>query len=104
MSKIFTYLAAIVLLAACCTSCERVAPNYSGVLMKNWGKDGKSDFTIVLGRVNVLAPGTELFQVPLFEQRGEFDTPLALKASDNTEFSASPVYSYKVVKDRSIDV
>ena len=25
-------------------SCERVAPNYAGVLMENYGKDGKADF------------------------------------------------------------
>lgn len=35
----YLYLAliAIVLL----TSCERVAPNYAGVLMENYGKQGK---------------------------------------------------------------
>ena len=26
------------------TSCERVAPNYAGVLMENFGKQGKEDF------------------------------------------------------------
>ena len=25
-------------------SCERVAPNYAGVLMENYGKQGKEDF------------------------------------------------------------
>ena len=28
------------------TSCERVAPNYAGVLMENFGKQGKEDFKI----------------------------------------------------------
>lgn len=86
------------------TSCERVAPNYAGVLMENFGKDGKKDFSIVSGRVSVVAPGTELFQVPLFDQRGEFEGAVTLKASDNTEFNAKPRYSYKVQKERSIDV
>ena len=85
-------------------SCERVAPNYAGVLMENFGKAGKEDFSIVSGRVNVAAPGTELFQVPLFDQRGEFDKPVTLKAADNTEFNARPCYSYKVIKDRAIDI
>lgn len=86
------------------TSCKRVAPNYAGVLMENFGKNGKEDFSIVSGRVNVMAPGTDLFQVPLFDQRGEFGEPVKLKAADNTEFSARPCYSYKVIKDRAIDI
>lgn len=85
-------------------SCERVAPNYAGVLMENYGRDGKNDFSIVTGKVSVAAPGTELFQVPLFEQRGAFDSPIVLKAADNTEFTAQPVYSYRVEKNRAIDI
>lgn len=85
-------------------SCQRVAPNYAGVLMENFGKAGKEDFSIVAGRVNTMAPGTELFQVPLFDQRGEFVNPVTLKAADNTEFTARPTYSYKVIKDRAIDI
>lgn len=97
-------VAVATIVAASLASCERVAPNYAGVLMENFGKDGKRDFTIVTGRVNVMALGTELFQVPLFDQRGEFADPVTLKAADNTEFKARPTYSYKVVKDRAIDV
>lgn len=85
-------------------SCERVAPNYAGVLMENFGKSGKEDFSIVSGRVNVMSPGTELFQVPLFDQRGEFSEPVTLKAADNTQFTARPCYSYKVIKNRAIDI
>jgi hypothetical protein len=103
MKKKLFWLVAI-LLTATFTSCERVAPNYAGVLMENWGKAGKDDFTIVSGRVNVAAPGTELFQVPLFDQRGEFSDPVTLKAADNTEFKARPTYSYKVIKNRAIDI
>lgn len=61
-------LFAVVLFA----SCERVAPNYAGVLMENYGKQGKEDFKIVAGKVSTWELGTELFQVPLFDQRGEF--------------------------------
>ena len=39
-------LFAVVLFA----SCERVAPNYAGVLMENYGKQGKEDFKIVSGK------------------------------------------------------
>ena len=86
------------------TSCERVAPNYVGVLMENYGKAGKSDFSTTKGRVNTMAPGTELFQVPLFEQRAGFDNPLNLKAADNTAFQSKPTYSYSVIENRAVDV
>jgi hypothetical protein len=86
-------------------SCERVAPNYYGVLMESYGKNGKSDYSRQQGRVNTMAPGTELFQVPAFEQRGKFnDGGLELKAADNTKFTAHPLNSYKVIEARSIDV
>lgn len=94
----------LLLLSVVFVSCERVAPNYAGVLMENYGKNGKSDFQVQIGRVNVMTPGTELFQVPLFDQRGEFETAVTLKAADNTQFSARPTYSYKVIKDRAVDV
>ena len=86
------------------SSCERVAPNFVGVLQESWGKNGKSDFSIVAGRVWVASPGTELFQVPLFDQRGQWDEPMHLKAADNTEFTAKPTYSYKVIRERAIDI
>jgi hypothetical protein len=78
--------------------------------MQNYGKNGKSDYTLQQGRVNTMAPGTELFQLPAWEQRGEFkneqgqDRVLQLKASDNTEFTAKPLYSYRVIQNRAIDV
>lgn len=87
------------------SSCERVAPNYFGVLMENYGKSGKSDYSIQQGRVNTFGAGTELFQVPAFEQRADFDNKmLHLKAADNTEFTAKPLYSYKVIKEKVTDL
>lgn len=89
-------------------SCDRVQPNYVGVLMENYGKSGKEDFSLVKGRVNTWGPGTELFQVPLWEQRASFEDNTAkvlhLKASDNTEFTSKPIYSFMVIEKRAIDV
>ena len=98
------FLIAAMLTVITFSSCERVAPNYAGVLMENFGKEGKNDFKIVSGRVNVMAPGTELFQVPLFDQRGEFASPVTLKSADNTQFQSRPTYSYKVIRSRAIDI
>lgn len=102
MKKILSIV--MLLIAVIMSSCERVAPNYAGVLMENYGKSGKEDFSIVVGRVNVMSPGTELFQVPLFDQRGQFEEPSHLKAADNTEFTVQPMYTYKVIKNRAVDV
>lgn len=106
MKKLLLVLLGFVLL----TSCERVAPNYYGVLMQNYGKNGKSDYTKQQGRVNTMSPGTELFQVPAWEQRGQFtndegeDRVLQIKAADNTAFTSKPLYSYKVIEAHVVDV
>lgn len=90
-------------------SCERVAPNFYGVLMENFGKS-KSDYSRQSGRVPTISPGTELFQVPAWEQRANFTNDdgseriLILLASDNTEFTAKPVYSYKVIESKVVDL
>lgn len=97
-------LAIVGLLSLSISSCSRVEPNYVGVVMENYGKNGKSDFTTEKGRVWTMSAGKELFQVPLFEQRGSFEKSLTLKAADNTEFKASPVYSFRVVESKAIDV
>ena len=97
--------AAIILSMTTLTSCERVAPNFAGVLMENYGKNGKSDYSRQQGRVWTASPGAELFQVPLYEQRANFgDQVLHLKAADNTEFTAKPLYSYKALDNRVVDL
>lgn len=101
-NTIFALIAIVVLFSSCG---ERVPPNNIGVLMQNYGKAGKSDFSLQKGRVNTWGIGTELFTVPLWEQRGNYgDAVLHLKAADNTEFTAKPVYSFKVIENRAIDV
>lgn len=103
-------LGLLVLSLVLMTSCSRVAPNYYGVLMENYGKNGKSDYTKQQGRVGTMSPGTELFQVPAWEQRGDFtekdgsDRTLNVKAADNTAFTSKPLYSYKVIENRVVDV
>lgn len=105
MKKVITFsIIAVVGLVIAISGCSRVAPNYQGVLMENYGKNGKSDFSLQKGRVWTMAPGTELFQVPLWEQRAMFDNPIELKASNNTEFTSKPTYSYAVIEERGVDV
>ena len=104
MKKINFFVFALIAISFM-TSCERVAPNYQGVLMEIFGKNGKADFSLQKGRVWTLAPGTELFQVPLWEQRGDYgDRVLHLKSADNTEFSSRPMYSFKAIESRCVDL
>jgi hypothetical protein len=106
MKKVLGLLLGLMLL----TSCERVAPNYYGVLMENYGKNGKDDYSKQQGRVSTLSAGTELFQVPAWEQRGVFtdeegeERTLSIKAADNTAFTSKPLYSYKVIPAKVVDV
>lgn len=103
MKKLTTLLA--VLCLTLLGACTRVEPNYEGVLMENYGKNGKSDFSLVKGSVNTWGPGTQLYQVPLWEQRADFgERILHLKAADNTAFTSMPLYSYKVITARAVDV
>ena len=106
-------IAILILLTITIASCgTRVEPNYQGVLMENYGKNGKSDFSLQKGRVNDWAWGSKLYQVPLFEQRASFignagETDIGvlhLKAADNTEFTSKPSYSYVVIENRAVDV
>lgn len=109
MKKLLSVLG-LVLILSLSISCERVAPNYYGVLMENYGKNGKGDYVKQQGRVSTLSPGTELFQVPAWEQRGQFtddegqDRVLQVKAADNTAFTSKPLYSYKVMEEKVVDV
>lgn len=109
MKKVLAVFLVLVLTVGL-TSCERVAPNYYGVLMENYGKNGKDDYSKQQGRVSTISPGTELFQVPAWEQRGQFtndegqDRTLQVKAADNTAFTSKPLYSYKVIENRVVDV
>lgn len=101
--QIIFSLFAIMLLAF--SSCEFVEPNHVGVMMENYGKNGKADFSLQKGKVWTASPGTQLFQVPLYEQRADFEGKvLHMKTADNTEITTTPLYSYRVIESRAIDV
>lgn len=94
----------VCMLAFAFAGCSRVGPNFVGVLMENYGKSGKDDFSLQKGRVWTVMPGTELFQVPLWEQRAKFEKVINLNASNNTAFTTVPVYSFSIIEKRAVDV
>ncbi len=92
---------ALIFMSSCRT---RVEPNHYGVLMENYGKSGKSDYSLVSGRVSDWHRSTKLFQIPAWEQRAKFESNMTLEAADKTLFTSTPSYSYLILKERAVDV
>lgn len=97
-------IVALSLVALSLGGCQRVEPNNAGVLMTNHGKKDKADFKIVSGSVYTFWFGTKLYTIPLFEQRYNSEEGITLKSADSTQFVVKPIFSYRVIKDRAIDV
>jgi regulator of protease activity HflC (stomatin/prohibitin superfamily) len=92
---------AIMSIAAC--TCNRVQPNFEGVLMTGYGRNGKSDFKAATGAQGMLGPGSELYQVPMWEQKAD-PTEVALTARDAGFFSVDPTYTYSAIRGKGVDI
>lgn len=88
---------------ASCTGCNRVQPNYEGVLMTNYGRSGKTDFTKVTGSQGLLGPGSELYQVALYEQKAD-PTSVKITSRNSGEFTVDPNYTYQVFPTKGVDI
>ena len=86
-----------------CTSCNRVSPNYEGVLMTNYGRNGKSDFAAATGSQGILGPGSELYQVPMFEQKAD-PAEVVLTAKDAGVFTVDPSLTYQAIRGKGVDI
>lgn len=100
--KFINFLFALALISSAifnsaCAGCNRPEPNFEGVLMQNCGKNGLSDFTVVTGSQGVLGPCSELYQVPMFEQRGDPDE-LGVTSNDGGYFKIDPMYTYNAIR------
>ena len=51
----------LAVLAVFIISCNRVQPNYEGVLMTDYGRNGLESFESVTGNQGFLGPGSELY-------------------------------------------
>lgn len=92
---------AIVSTAAC--TCNRVLPNYEGVLMTGYGRNGKTDFKAVTGAQGMLGPGSELYQVPMWEQKGD-PSQIELTTKDAGYFTVDPTYVYHALRGKGVDI
>lgn len=85
------------------TSCSNVEPNYEGVLMENYGRNGKEDFSVVVGKQWTLFPGTSLYQVPMFETAGD-PSSVQISAKDAGVFTVDPSYQYQPIRGKGVDI
>lgn len=104
MKNLFNYcLLAVAMFLTSCAGCNRVQPNYEGVLMTNYGRQGKSDFVKVTGTQGILGPGSELYQVPMFEQSADPEK-VTLTAKDAGKFTVDPSYTYQAIANTGVDI
>jgi hypothetical protein len=99
MKKAIFFAMAVVVL----TACNRVAPNYEGVLMQNYGENGRSDYSSVIGNQGILGMGSELFQVPMYEQMADVDE-VEIRSKDGGVFLVDPKYTYGAVRGSGVDI
>lgn len=95
-------LTAVILLSGC-MGCSRVEPNYEGVLMTGYGRNGKSDFERVTGTQNTIWFGTSLYQVPMYAMNGNPDA-IAVTAKDGGVFTVDPQFTYQATRGKGVDI
>lgn len=83
--------------------CNRPEPNYEGVLMTEYGRNGINSFKIVTGAQGILGPGSELYQVPMWEQAGDPDI-VEITAKDAGVFTIDPSYTYMPIRGKGAEI
>lgn len=85
-------------------SCNRPESNYEGVLMTDYGRSGIKDFAVVTGAQGPLGPGTELYQVPMWEQKGQEIRKVTISAKDGGLFVVDPEYTYNAIRGKGPEI
>jgi hypothetical protein len=85
------------------TACNPIQPNYEGVLMQNYGRNGMSDFSLVTGNQGLLGPGSELYQIPMYEQTAD-PQEMTINAKDAGVFQIDPAFTYEAIRGKGVDV
>ena len=83
--------------------CNRPEPNYEGVLMTEYGRNGINSFKIVTGAQGILGPGSELYQAPMWEQAGDPDI-VEITAKDAGVFTVDPSYTYTPIRGKGAEI
>ena len=99
MKKMFFLFSVI----ASLVGCNRPEPNYEGVLMTEYGRNGINSLKIVTGAQGMLGPGSELYQVPMWEQAGDPDV-VEITAKDAGVFTVDPSYTYTPIRGKGAEI
>jgi regulator of protease activity HflC (stomatin/prohibitin superfamily) len=98
--KKFLFMFAVAVLAV---ACNPVEPNHEGVLMQNYGRNGMSDFSVVTGAQGPLGVGSELYQVPMYEQTAD-PQQVSITAKDAGKFTVDPSFTYEAIRGKGVDI
>lgn len=99
--SIFAVLFILMINSSC--NWNPVAPNHEGVLMTNYGRNGKSDFQAVTGSQGILGMGSELYQVPMYEQTAD-PQKIEITSFDGGKFTVDPSYTYEAIRGKGVDI
>ena len=103
MKKLILIFCVLLIVGVYFTSCSRVEPNFEGVLMTNYGKNGKTDFQRVTGSQSTIWFGTSLYQVPMYAQSGN-PSAIQVTAKDGGVFTVDPQFTYQAKRDSGINI
>jgi len=92
-------LLGLMLLGITTISCNRPEPNYEGVLMTDYGRNGLESFSVVTGAQGPLGPGSELYQVPMYEEKADCDVT-RVTGRDAGKFTVDPTYTYQATRGK----
>lgn len=99
MKKAFLFIAVTFAIV----SCNRPEPNYEGVLMTDYGRNGLESFKTVTGAQGILGPGSELYEIPMFEDKGDCQ-PVKVSAKDAGIFTIDPSYTYQATRTKGPNI
>ena len=71
--------------------------------MTDYGRNGIESFKVVTGAQGILGPGSELYQVPMFEQKSDVEA-VSVSAKDAGIFTVDPTYTYQVTRTKGPNV
>lgn len=103
LKSLTLYVSLFTLISIEACRCNNVLPNYEGVLMTNYGRGGESDFKAVTGSQGILGPGSELYHVPMYEQKAD-PAEVALTTNDAGTFTVDPTYSYQAIRNQGVKI
>jgi regulator of protease activity HflC (stomatin/prohibitin superfamily) len=71
--------------------------------MQNYGRNGQSDFSLVTGNQGILGPGSELYQIPMYEQTAD-PQQMKINAKDAGTFDVDPMFTYEAIRGMGVNI